>query len=119
MLEIIQEFKQSGIIELGLNGDDLNVLRWFLDFKDAGYFHHIYDKNESSIYYWVSYSDVIKFIPYLFNGIKTYDLKKSKVQRIFNKRLSKILKKKVIKNENGTFVCFAIIESSINKLIQY
>ena len=32
----ISGFSQLGMIELGLNADDLNILRWFMDFKDSG-----------------------------------------------------------------------------------
>ena len=110
-------FKQQGMIELGLSADDLNILRWFIDFKDSGGMVKEYCVEEDCFYYWVKYGALIEALPYLFTDNKTEDAKKKKVQRLFNGNLSKILKKKLIKRTSGTYTFFALIEETYKGLL--
>ena len=75
----ISGFSQKGMIELGLSADDLNILRWFIDFKDSGGMVKEYCVEEDCFYYWVKYDALIEALPYLFADNKTEDAKKKKV----------------------------------------
>ena len=110
-------FKQQGMIELGLSADDLNILRWFIDFKDSGGMVKEYCVEEDCFYYWIKYDALIEALPYLFTDNKTEDAKKKKVQRLFNGNLSKVLKKKLIKRTSGTYTFFALIEEAYKGLL--
>ena len=113
----ISGFSQKGMIELGLSADDLNILRWFIDFKDSGGMVKEYCVEEDCFYYWIKYDALIEALPYLFTDNKTEDAKKKKVQRLFNGNLSKVLKKKLIKRTSGTYTFFALIEKTYKGLL--
>ena len=115
----ISGFNQQGMIELGLNADDVNILRWFVDFKETGSMVKEYYAEENCFYYWIKYSGLIEALPYIFYECKTEDSQKKKVQRILNGNLSKVLKKKVVKKAAGTYTYFAIIEDQYQKLSGY
>ena len=114
----ISGFSQLGMIELGLNADDLNILRWFIDFKDSGNMVKEYYQDENCFYYWISYSGLIEAFPYLFTGCKTEESRKKKLQRLLNGNLSKILKKKIVKKNTGTFTFFSLNEENYKKLLE-
>lgn len=113
----ISGFSQKGMIELGLSADDLNILRWFIDFKDSGGMIKEYCVEEDCFYYWVKYDALIEALPYLFADNKTEDAKKKKVQRLFNGNLSKVLKKRLTKKTSGTYTFFALIEETYKGLL--
>ena len=114
----ISGFDQSAMIELGLNADDLNILRWFIDFKDSGKMFKEYFIEENCFYYWINYNGLIEAFPYLFVNCNTEETKKKKLQRLLNGNISKILKKKLIKNKNGTYTFFALNEINYQKLLR-
>ena len=114
----ISGFDQSAMIELGLNADDLNILRWFIDFKDSGKMLKEYFVEENCFYYWINYNGLIEAFPYLFVNCNTEETKKKKLQRLLNGNISKILKKKLIKNKKGTYTFFALNEINYQKLLR-
>ena len=114
----ISGFDQTAMIELGLNADDLNILRWFIDFKDSGKMLKEYFIEENCFYYWINYNGLIEAFPYLFVNCNTEETKKKKLQRLLNGNISKILKKKLIKNKNGTYTFFALNEINYQKLLR-
>ena len=114
----ISGFDQSAMIELGLNADDLNILRWFIDFKDSGKMLKEYFIEENCFYYWINYNGLIEAFPYLFVNCNTEETKKKKLQRLLNGNISKILKKKLIKNKKGTFTFFTLNEINYQKLLR-
>lgn len=114
----ISGFDQSAMIELGLNADDLNILRWFIDFKDSGKMFKEYFIEENCFYYWINYNGLIEAFPYLFVNCNTEETKKKKLQRLLNGNISKILKKKLIKNKKGTYTFFALNEINYQKLLR-
>ena len=114
----ISGFDQSAMIELGLNADDLNILRWFIDFKDSGKMLKEYFIEENCFYYWINYNGLIEAFPYLFVNCNTEETKKKKLQRLLNGNISKILKKKLIKNKKGTYTFFALNEINYQKLLR-
>lgn len=114
----ISGFDQTAMIELGLNADDLNILRWFIDFKDSGKMLKEYFVEENCFYYWINYNGLIEAFPYLFVNCNTEETKKKKLQRLLNGNISKILKKKLIKNKKGTYTFFALNEINYQKLLR-
>ena len=114
----ISGFDQTAMIELGLNADDLNILRWFIDFKDSGKMLKEYFIEENCFYYWINYNGLIEAFPYLFVNCNTEETKKKKLQRLLNGNISKILKKKLIKNKKGTYTFFALNEINYQKLLR-
>ena len=114
----ISGFDQSAMIELGLNADDLNILRWFIDFKDSGKMLKEYFIEENCFYYWINYNGLIEAFPYLFVNCNTEETKKKKLQRLLNGNISKILKKKLIKNKKGTYTFSALNEINYQKLLR-
>ena len=100
----ISGFDQTAMIELGLNADDLNILRWFIDFKDSGKMLKEYFIEENCFYYWINYNGLIEAFPYLFVNCNTEETKKKKLQRLLNGNISKILKKKLIKNKKQILI---------------
>ena len=114
----ISGFDQTAMIELGLSADDLNILRWFIDFKDSGKMIKEYFIEENCFYYWINYNGLIEAFPYLFVNCNTEETKKKKLQRLLNGNISKILKKKLIKNKKGTYTFFALNEVNYQKLLK-
>ena len=114
----ISGFDQTAMIELGLNADDLNISRWFIDFKDSGKMLKEYFIEENCFYYWINYNGLIEAFPYLFVNCNTEETKKKKLQRLLNGNISKILKKKLIKNKKGTYTFFALNEINYQKLLR-
>jgi hypothetical protein len=78
-------FSQRVAIELGLDNDDLALLRWFVDFSSAGMKKY---QIGDSIYYWVNYQTVCEELPIVAS-------KKDVIYR----RLKKMSDAKVLKHE--------------------
>lgn len=108
MKNTIQGFNQRDLIELGLDNDDALILRWFVDFKDAGKMVSKIIENEK--YYWIKYSQLIEDLPIL--KAKTKD---SIYRRLKKMTKAGILLHKTIK-EDGTFSFYCLGENYI-KLI--
>ena len=115
----ISGFSQKGMCELRLSADDVNILRWFCDFRNSGKMVKEYCAEENCFYYWVKYSGLIESLPYLFYECKTEETQKKKLQRILNGNLSKVLKKKVVKKSSGTYTFFATVDEQMEKLLGY
>ena len=77
-----------------------------------------YFVEENCFYYWINYNGLIEAFPYLFVNCNTEETKKKKLQRLLNGNISKILKKKLIKNKNGTYTFFALNEINYQKLLR-
>lgn len=106
----IEGFNQEKAVELGLDGDDLILLRWFTDFSSNMKKKEI----EDTVYYWVTYDKLLEDIPIL--NIKKRALK-YRIDKLTN---AKVLIHKNIK-EGGNFSYYGFGEnylsliSNINK----
>lgn len=85
MKYIIEGFNQEKAIELGLDGDDLIILRWFTDFSSNMKKKEI----EGTVYYWVTYDKLLEDIPIL-------NVKK----RALKYRLDKFINAKILIHKN-------------------
>jgi hypothetical protein len=57
----IHGFSQQRAIELGIDNDDLLLLRWLVDFSATGEMKNVVIENQ--IYYWVHYDSICKELP--------------------------------------------------------
>ena len=73
----IHGFSQSKAVELGLDNDDLLILRYFIDFKDSG--SMVSTIVDDKTFYWVKYEAILEQLPIL-------KLKKDSLYRFFYKR---------------------------------
>jgi len=95
----IEGFSQSEAVNLGLNSEELIVLRWFVDFYATNRMIKTSIGNEQ--YSWINYKSLLEDLPILRISKQTLS------KRIFGDLVkAKILKKKVIKKSNGTFTVF-------------
>ena len=142
----LQGFNQLEAIKLGLNNDDLTVLRWFIDFKNTGEMEKNYIPSINDMGHWVNYSTLVDSLPILLKDGNKYleeylELEKAyykldedsykklrkkymekylkKVQRILSGNLSKVLKRDLTKlgEEKGTKVYLYVDEEAYKKLI--
>ena len=142
----LQGFNQLEAIKLGLNNDDLTVLRWFIDFKNRGEMEKNYIPSINDMGHWVNYSTLVDSLPILLKDGNKYleeylELEKAyykldedsykklrkkymekylkKVQRILSGNLSKVLKRDLTKlgEEKGTKVYLYVDEEAYKKLI--
>ena len=142
----LQGFNQLEAIKLGLNNDDLPVLRWFIDFKNTGEMEKNYIPSINDMGHWVNYSTLVDSLPILLKDGNKYleeylELEKAyykldedsykklrkkymekylkKVQRILSGNLSKVLKRDLTKlgEEKGTKVYLYVDEEAYKKLI--
>ena len=142
----LQGFNQLEAIKLGLNNDDLTVLRWFIDFKNTGEMEKNYIPSINDMGHWVNYSTLVDSLPILLKDGNKYleeylELEKAyykldedsykklrkkymekylkKVQRILSGNLSKVLKRYLTKlgEEKGTKVYLYVDEEAYKKLI--
>lgn len=72
----IHGFSQQKAMDLGLDQDDLLLLRWFVDFKDTN--SMVSKVIDNKPYYWIKYSGLLKDLPIL-------KIKKDTVYRRFKK----------------------------------
>ena len=95
-------FSHPAAYDLGLDINDLAILRWYIDFKESGYMNKkVIDGKE---FYLVIYEYVLEDLPILC-------MKKDAVYRRFKKMCDKkILERRTI-NEGGKFPYFAIGEN--------
>lgn len=59
----IMGFYQPRAVELGLDSNDLLVLRWFVDYRDTNKMRQIVINNK--VFYWVNYATVLEELPVL------------------------------------------------------
>ena len=95
-------FSHPAAYDLGLDINDLAILRWYIDFNESGYMNKkVIDGKE---FYLVIYEYVLLDLPIL-------GMKKDAVYRRFKKMCDKkILERRTI-NEGGKFPYFAIGEN--------
>lgn len=95
-------FSHPAAYDLGLDINDLAILRWYIDFKESGYMNKkVIDGKE---FYLVIYEYVLEDLPILC-------MKKDAIYRRFKKMCDKkILERRTI-NEGGKFPYFAIGEN--------
>ena len=99
MFYTIHGFYQNAAHELGLDNDDLLLLRWFVNFKDSGNMRYLTINREK--YYWVNYKRLTEELPIL-------GLKKDSIYRKL-KRMSelRVLKRKTV-YDGGKFSYYTI-----------
>lgn len=99
----VEGFNQETAIELGLDVDDLIILRWFVDFSNNMKQKVI----EETTYYWVTYEKLLNDLPIL-------NVKKRALQYKLDKLIrAKILIHKNIK-EDGNFSYYGFGENYSN-----
>lgn len=117
MKSTLHGFNQEESIKFGLTNDELALLRWFIDFKETGTMSKEYDPEENCLYYWISYKKIIEDMPILVVGSEKAEAQKKKIQRLLNGNLKQILKRKIKKDKNGTFLFVAINEENYKLLL--
>lgn len=99
----IHGFSQDVAIKYNLKAADLLILRWFVDFKDAGNVSKTVI--DGDVYYNIEYNYILECLPIL--DIKKQALTKGNIARLID---CNVLKRKII-NEKGNLVYFAIGEN--------
>lgn len=90
-------FSQAEAVRLGLSGDDLYLLRWFVNFKNSG--KMVFKIINGEKYYWVSYEKLVEELPLIVS-------KKDTAYRKFKKMVEAgVLDRKTVK-QGGTFSFF-------------
>ncbi|NEZ46129.1 hypothetical protein FDF74_02750 [Clostridium niameyense] len=101
----IHGFSQQKAIELGLDNDDLLILRYFIDFKDSGSMVSTIIKERT--FYWIKYEAILEQLPIL-------KLKKDSIYR----RLKKMCKLGVLEHKtmkrNGTYSFYSVGKAYID-----
>ena len=102
----IEGFNQRNAIALGLNSEDLVLLRWFVDFKNTSDMKKKYIKQVNDMGYWISYSYLIEELPILFSihpqySIQNYDELPGKEKFELNKKYIKACKQKIKRIMSG------------------
>ena len=96
----IHGFSQSVAIQLGMDNDDLLILRWIVDFSQSGKMNHVY-KNDR-MYYWIHYDSLLKDIPIL-------RMKKDTLYRRLKKMAaSDVLSHMTVKNKKGVYSYYGL-----------
>ena len=103
----IEGYSQEKAIELGLNLEDLIVLRWIQDFYPM-MTKKIIDNEEFA---WINYSSLLKDLPIL-----SFDNKRSLMRKLEKFEKLELLKRKCLKDENGTY-SYIMLVNKINVLI--
>lgn len=99
----IHGFSQDVAIKYNLKANDLLILRWFVDFKDAGNVSKTVI--DGDIFYNIEYNYILECLPIL--DIKKQALTKGNIARLID---CNVLKRKII-NEKGNLVYFALGEN--------
>lgn len=105
----VNGFQQEGIVKLGLDCIEVQILRWFVDFIASGLMEHIDADGER--FYWIKYGYVIDQLPIL----KIKD-KHAIAQRFDNMVSCGLMEKKYIK-DRGNYTYFRIIPEVYRILI--
>lgn len=105
----IHGFSQIGAYKLGLNCDDLCLLRWFINFRDSG--NMVFRTINGKKYYWISYDKLTQELPIVAS-------KKDTIYRKLKKMVEAgVLERETVK-QGGTFsfystgVNFALLSNS-------
>ena len=95
----LQGFSQEVASELNIDGIDLYLLRWFVDFKDTNQMDTKIVDGE--VYYWIYHKKVSEDMPILH-------LQKTAIYRRLKKLCKAKIFKKTVVRERGTFTYYAI-----------
>ena len=95
----LQGFSQEVASELNIDGIDLYLLRWFVDFKDTNQMDTKIVDGE--VYYWIYHKKVSDDMPILH-------LQKTAIYRRLKKLCKAQIFKKTVVRERGTFTYYAI-----------
>ena len=95
----LQGFSQEVASELNIDGIDLYLLRWFVDFKDTNQMDTKIVDGE--VYYWIYHKKVSEDMPILH-------LQKTAIYRRLKKLCKAQIFKKTVVRERGTFTYYAI-----------
>lgn len=95
-------FKQEAAINFDLDIKDLKLLRYFIDYKDAGIVKK--ETIDNVIYYWVKYDVIVNNLPIL-------KLSKRSIMNRFHILAEKGILKRYTKKQNGTYSFFAVGEN--------
>ena len=95
----LQGFSQEVASELNIDGIDLYLLRWFVDFKDTNQMDTKIVDGE--VYYWIYHKKVSEDMPILH-------LQKTAIYRRLKKLCTAKIFKKTVVRERGTFTYYAI-----------
>lgn len=104
----IHGFSQKHLVELGLGGDEAMVLRWFVDFQDAGRMRAFIQDNR--VYYWISYAAVLEDLPIIGGSVKT-------MSRRFDKLVAAGILERIVINNGRPISCFRIVETVYAPLV--
>ncbi|XTR39275.1 hypothetical protein ACQQ2T_15260 (plasmid) [Paraclostridium tenue] len=102
----IEGFNQRNAINIGLNSEDLVLLRWFVDFKNTNDMKKIYLNEVNDMGYWVSYSYLIQELPILFSlhpsqTLQNYNSLTAKEKIELDKKYIKACKQKIKRMLSG------------------
>ena len=116
----IEGFNQRNAIALGLNSEDLVLLRWFVDFKNTSDMKKIYIKHANDMGYWISYSYLIQELPILFSSnpqytVENYDSLSVKEKMNLDKKYTKACKQKIKRMLSGNLSKVLLRNKSVNR----
>jgi hypothetical protein len=103
----VEGYSQEKAIELGLNIEDLIILRWIQDFYPLMIKKIINDEE----YVWINYSKLLEDLPIL-----SFKSKRSLIRRLEKFEELELLKRECIKNEDGTY-SYIMLTTKIGILI--
>lgn len=103
----VEGYSQEKAIELGLNIEDLIILRWIQDFYPLMAKNIINDEE----YVWISYSKLLEDLPIL-----SFKNKRSLMRKLKNFAKIGLLKRECIRDKNGAY-SYIIITNKINILL--
>lgn len=96
----IHGFSQNIALQLGMDNDDLLILRWIVDFSQSGKMNNVYKNNR--MYYWIHYDSLLKDIPIL-------RMKKDTLYRRLKKMAaSEVLAHMTVKNKKGVYSYYGL-----------
>lgn len=108
MKNSIHGFKQrAAVCIIGLTGDDLMFLRWFVDFSHSPKMKK--KLIDGDVYYWINYEAVLKDLPIL--NVGKYQLRRRILEHLVD---TKVLKHKQVREKGpngGTFSYYAFGEA--------
>ncbi|SCJ45307.1 Uncharacterised protein [uncultured Clostridium sp.] len=116
----IEGFNQRNAISIGLNSEDLVLLRWFVDFKNTNDMRKIYLNNVNDMGYWVSYSYLIQELPILFSlhpsqSLGNYNSLTAKEKIDIDKKYIKACKQKIKRMLSGNLSKVLLRNQSIER----
>ena len=106
MKRSIMDYDQRAAVQLGLDMNDLLLIRWFVDFKGTEMMKHIVVDDQ--IYYWVHYQTVLDELPIL--GINNRDVLRRRFKKLCD---IGILKFHCERSKKGTYTYYNVDNSYV------